>query len=345
MMVETKKILDPKIKVTATCVRVPVFVGHSEAVNIEFERPITAEEARDILREAPGCLVIDKHEDGGYVTPLRMRRRGRHLHLPHPRGPDDRERPLDVDRLRQSPQGRGAERRADRRAAAEPRADRGEEGGLSARRQWPSGRDLLVTGFGPFPGAPENPTEALVRALAKEPAEAFGASAFKAVVLTTDYRRSWAALRRLYSSFAPDVVVHFGLNGRAEAIHIECVGRNAVDPAKPDASGYAPRLGRPHQGRTRDACLDLSGESNRRGAQDRPAFPSRSPTMPAATSATPRSIARSARRRRRAASASCMCRRSGERADARSPSRRRRHHPAHCRRGSVTVDRLTATGS
>jgi aspartate-semialdehyde dehydrogenase len=69
MMVETKKILDPKIKLTATCVRVPVFVGHSEAVNVEFERPITAEEARDILREAPGCLVVDKHEDGGYVTP------------------------------------------------------------------------------------------------------------------------------------------------------------------------------------------------------------------------------------------------------------------------------------
>ena len=70
MTVETKKILDPKIKVTATCVRVPVFVGHSEAVNIEFERPISDEEARDILREAPGCLVIDKHEDGGYVTPI-----------------------------------------------------------------------------------------------------------------------------------------------------------------------------------------------------------------------------------------------------------------------------------
>jgi aspartate-semialdehyde dehydrogenase len=69
MMVETKKILDPKIKLTATCVRVPVFVGHSEAVNVEFEEPITAEEARDILREAPGCLVIDKPEDGGYVTP------------------------------------------------------------------------------------------------------------------------------------------------------------------------------------------------------------------------------------------------------------------------------------
>ncbi|HMM15186.1 MAG TPA: aspartate-semialdehyde dehydrogenase [Parvibaculum sp.] len=70
MVVETKKMLDPKIKVTATCVRVPVFVGHSEAVNIEFENPITDDEAREILREAPGCLVVDKREDGGYVTPL-----------------------------------------------------------------------------------------------------------------------------------------------------------------------------------------------------------------------------------------------------------------------------------
>ena len=69
MMVETKKILDPKIKLTATCVRVPVFVGHSEAVNIEFERPISAEEAKAILRNAPGCLVIDRHEPGGYITP------------------------------------------------------------------------------------------------------------------------------------------------------------------------------------------------------------------------------------------------------------------------------------
>ena len=69
MMMETKKILDPKIRLTATCVRVPVFIGHSEAVNIEFENPITADEARDILRNAPGCLVIDKHEPGGYVTP------------------------------------------------------------------------------------------------------------------------------------------------------------------------------------------------------------------------------------------------------------------------------------
>ena len=68
MVVETKKILDPKIKVVATCVRVPVFIGHSEAVNVEFQEPITAEEAQDILRNAPGCIVIDKREPGGYVT-------------------------------------------------------------------------------------------------------------------------------------------------------------------------------------------------------------------------------------------------------------------------------------
>jgi aspartate-semialdehyde dehydrogenase len=69
MMAETKKILDPKILLTATCVRVPVFIGHSEAVNVEFEKPVTAEEAREILRAAPGCLVIDKRENGGYITP------------------------------------------------------------------------------------------------------------------------------------------------------------------------------------------------------------------------------------------------------------------------------------
>ncbi|MBP1807569.1 aspartate-semialdehyde dehydrogenase [Rubellimicrobium aerolatum] len=70
MMVETKKILDPAIKVTATCVRVPVFVGHSEAVNVEFEEHLDEAEARDILREAPGCLVVDKREPGGYITPI-----------------------------------------------------------------------------------------------------------------------------------------------------------------------------------------------------------------------------------------------------------------------------------
>jgi aspartate-semialdehyde dehydrogenase len=69
MVAETKKILDPKIKLTATCVRVPVFISHSEAVNIEFEKPITAEEAREILSAAPGCLVIDRREPGGYITP------------------------------------------------------------------------------------------------------------------------------------------------------------------------------------------------------------------------------------------------------------------------------------
>ena len=70
MVVETKKILDPKIKLSATCVRVPVFVGHSEAVNIEFENEISAEEAQNILREAPGVMLVDKREDGGYVTPV-----------------------------------------------------------------------------------------------------------------------------------------------------------------------------------------------------------------------------------------------------------------------------------
>jgi aspartate-semialdehyde dehydrogenase len=70
MVAETKKILDPKIKLTATCVRVPVFVGHSEAVNIEFERAMTVAQARAILREAPGILVVDKREDGGYITPV-----------------------------------------------------------------------------------------------------------------------------------------------------------------------------------------------------------------------------------------------------------------------------------
>lgn len=70
MVAETRKILDPDIAVHATCVRVPVFVGHSESINIEFERPITAAQAKSILREAPGVMVIDKHEDGGYITPV-----------------------------------------------------------------------------------------------------------------------------------------------------------------------------------------------------------------------------------------------------------------------------------
>ncbi len=70
MVAETKKIMDPNIRLTATCVRVPVFVGHSEAINVEFEEFLDEDEARDILREAPGVLVIDKREPGGYITPV-----------------------------------------------------------------------------------------------------------------------------------------------------------------------------------------------------------------------------------------------------------------------------------
>ena len=70
MVAETKKIISPSIKVTATCVRVPVFVGHAEAINVEFEEFLDEDEARDILREAPGIMVIDKREDGGYVSPV-----------------------------------------------------------------------------------------------------------------------------------------------------------------------------------------------------------------------------------------------------------------------------------
>jgi pyroglutamyl-peptidase len=100
---------------------------------------------------------------------------------------------------------------------------------------------LLVTGFGPFPGAPENPTEKLVRELALKAPQSFGASALHGVVLPTEYRRSWDRLRRLYARHAPDVVVHFGLSGKATAIIVEGVGRCGCDSSKPDAAGYAPR--------------------------------------------------------------------------------------------------------
>lgn len=70
MVAETHKMLDPDIKLTATAVRVPVFVGHAESINIEFKKEMTAKQARALLREAPGCLVIDKQEDGGYITPV-----------------------------------------------------------------------------------------------------------------------------------------------------------------------------------------------------------------------------------------------------------------------------------
>jgi len=70
MAAETQKILDPDIRLTATCVRVPVFVGHSEAVNIELRKPLAADEARELLRQAPGCVVVDEQKDGGYMTPV-----------------------------------------------------------------------------------------------------------------------------------------------------------------------------------------------------------------------------------------------------------------------------------
>jgi len=103
---------------------------------------------------------------------------------------------------------------------------------------------LLVTGFGPFPGARKNPTETLVRALAGEAASAFGASELRAVVLPTDYRRSQAMLRRLNATFLPDIVVHFGLAAGVREIHVERLARNCTDPGKPDAAGFAPRFGR-----------------------------------------------------------------------------------------------------
>ena len=131
MMVETKKILDPKIKLTATCVRVPVFVGHSEAVNIEFEKPISADEAREILRKAPGCLVIDKREDGGYVTPYECAGEDA-TYISRIRTDPTVENGLhDVGRVGQSAQGRGAQRGPDRREPDQPQADPGQaESGL-----------------------------------------------------------------------------------------------------------------------------------------------------------------------------------------------------------------------
>ena len=117
MVAETKKILDPKIKLTATCVRVPVFIGHSEAVNIEFENPISADEAREILRNG-ARLPGDRQARARRLRhALRSGGRGRDLHQPHPRGPDGRQRPRRCGCLRQPAQGRGAQRGADRRSA------------------------------------------------------------------------------------------------------------------------------------------------------------------------------------------------------------------------------------
>jgi pyroglutamyl-peptidase len=105
-----------------------------------------------------------------------------------------------------------------------------------------SGARLLVTGFGPFPGAPENPTERLIRALEAMPASAFGAAEFRAALLPTEYRRSAEILDRLRGEFIPDIIVHFGLNDRSDRLHIECTARNTVDPAKPDAADDAPAV-------------------------------------------------------------------------------------------------------
>ena len=155
MMMETKKILDPKIKLTATCVRVPVFVGHSEAVNIEFENPISADEARNILRNGAG-LPRDRQARARRLRhALRGGRRGRDLYQPHPRGRDGGERPGAVVRVGQSAQGRGAERDPDRRMPDQPQADqRQEKGGVSR-----TGAGLAMT----EPPAPYRPNPTLKR--------------------------------------------------------------------------------------------------------------------------------------------------------------------------------------
>jgi pyroglutamyl-peptidase len=105
------------------------------------------------------------------------------------------------------------------------------------------GPKLLITGFGPFPGAPTNPTAALVEGLAAASATEFGASALQAAVLPTDFRRAWPALRRLYQDFQPDVVVHFGLSARATAVMVERQAHRRVDPRKPDAAGHVVKCG------------------------------------------------------------------------------------------------------
>jgi pyroglutamyl-peptidase len=105
------------------------------------------------------------------------------------------------------------------------------------------GPKLLVTGFGPFPGAPANPTDALVREFVHAAPETFGAAGFHAVVLPTEYRRSWSILRRLYARFSPDVVVHFGLSRGAAAMMIERTARRRCASDRADAVGFAPRHG------------------------------------------------------------------------------------------------------
>lgn len=99
---------------------------------------------------------------------------------------------------------------------------------------------LLVTGFGPFPGAPDNPTSVLMRALAEVPAARLGASRVEAVALETDYCRSWETLQQLFARVSPDIVVHFGLSALSDRLNVERVARNRADPEKPDIAGFAP---------------------------------------------------------------------------------------------------------
>ena len=119
MVAETKKIVDPSIKVTATCVRVPVFVGHSEALNIEFEEFLDEDEAREILRQAPGVLVVDKRGKRRIRDSCGVRRGVRDLHQPHPPRSDGRKWPESLVRQRQPAQGSGPERRPNSRDAWE----------------------------------------------------------------------------------------------------------------------------------------------------------------------------------------------------------------------------------
>ena len=118
MAVETKKILDPAIEVAATCVRVPVFVGHALAANVEFEHEISPDAAREALYDFEGVLVIDDPAAGEYVTPVEASA-STGVRVARAQGPDRAARPSDVDRRRQSAQGRRAQRRPDRQALVE----------------------------------------------------------------------------------------------------------------------------------------------------------------------------------------------------------------------------------
>ena len=143
MMVETKKILDPKIKLTATCVRVPVFISHSEAVNVEFETPALGRGGDAPLARRARHRRDRQARERRLHHAARGDRRGRDLRLAHPRGHHGRERPLLLVRLRQPAQGRGAQRRADRRGADQPRTASGEaQGGLISA---PGSRAAIVT--------------------------------------------------------------------------------------------------------------------------------------------------------------------------------------------------------